>query len=379
MLNPILNYLKSLFASKKGIGSDKTMKGLTKVDGLLQGLINEKRVPGLSITVFKDGKRFFEKGYGYADTGEKRRIVPKTTIFRIASVSKPIAATALAHMVADGIIDLDTSFYKYVPYFPKKKWDFTIRHLASHTAGIRKYKGKEFALNKPFSIKDSITLFKDDALLFEPGTGYEYTSFDWVLIALAMQEASGVPFETYVYDTVLNPLEMNHTFTPEPEEVSNQILESNSSTWVSVSSANKQHLATSYTKIRLGFREAVPVHNFYKLAGGGYLSTTADIAKLGQAYLDGYPLNKKVLSEFLTSCFVNGKPTYYGLGWQVSQDKMGRSYYGHIGSSVGAYSNFFVYPKERMVFSILINCTDSKVQDILDEVVQELLGLQAVH
>ncbi|CAN0601452.1 unnamed protein product, partial [Ectocarpus sp. 12 AP-2014] len=164
MSNPILNYLKNVFANQRIMGADETLKGLAKVDSLLQGLINEKRVPGLSITVLKDGKPLFEKGYGYSNLENKSQIDPSTTIFRIASVSKPIAATALAHMVSEQIIDLDTSFYTYVPYFPKKKWDFTIRQLASHTAGIRKYKGKEFALNKPYSIKESITVFKDDPL-----------------------------------------------------------------------------------------------------------------------------------------------------------------------------------------------------------------------
>ncbi|MFD0799312.1 serine hydrolase domain-containing protein [Maribacter chungangensis] len=378
MANPFLTYLKNIFASQRIIGDDKMLNGLAKVDGLLHGLINEKRVPGLSITVLKDGKRLFEKGYGYADVADKKYICPKETIFRVASVSKPIAATALAHIVADRIMTLDASFYEYVPYFPKKQWDFTIRQLASHTAGIRKYKGKEFALNKPYSIKESIALFKEDPLLFEPGTGYEYTSFDWVLLSLAMQEASGIPFEAYVWNKVLQPLEMKYTFSPDLRNPDENVLEDTTIKKTAIPPELKRNLATCYTKVRLGFREAVPVHNFYKLAGGGYLSTSEDIAKLGQAYLEGYPLDKTLINEFLTSVMIVDRPTYYGLGWQVSQDKMGRAYYGHIGSSVGAYSNFFVYPEEQMVFSILINCTDPNVQDVLDEVVQELLGLHKV-
>lgn len=357
MPNPILNYLKNLFASERIIGDDTSLKGLAKVDALLQGLIDDKRVPGLAITVLNDGKPIFEKGYGYANLEEKIRIDPRTSVLRIASVSKPIAATALAHMVSDKIIDLDASFYTYVPYYPGKKWDFTIRQLAGHTAGIRKYRGKEFALNKPYRIKESIEVFKDGPLLFKPGTSYEYTSYDWVLISLAMQEASGIPFETYVKNKVLKPLGMDLTMTPKD-----------------IANTNTCY----YTKSGLGFRKAIPVSNFYKLAGGGFLSTTQDIAKLGKAYLDGYPLNNTILDEFLTSVIVKDKPTYYGLGWQVSEDKKGRRYYGHIGSSVGAYSNFFVYPEEQMVFAILINCTDPKVQEVLDAVVQELLGINEV-
>lgn len=351
-MNPLTKYLKNLFSKNRIMAGDSHLPGLVKVDAILNALVNEKKVPGLAITILKDGKTLFQKGYGYADLENKTPINPTESLFRIASVSKPIAATALAHMVDDGFIDLDTSFYKYVPYYPKKKWDFTIRQLASHTAGIRGYQGTEYGLNKPYSIKDSIEIFKDDDLLFEPGTDYLYNSYDWVLISLAMQEVSGIPFEEYVKEKVLDPLEMSNTF---PEN-----------------SKHKQ-IASFYSKNRLGFRKAISVNNEYKLAGGGYLSTTENIAKFGQAFSDGIFLNEEILSQFLTSETINGNKTYYGLGWQVSEDKMGRDYYGHVGNGVGGYSNLFVYPKEQMVFTVLINCSNPNVQGELDTVVDTLI------
>ncbi len=354
-MNPITKYLKNLFAKNKIIGDDIQLQGAMEVDAMFSKLVNERKVPGLAISVVKGGKTFFEKGYGYADLENKTPIEPTKTIFRIASVSKPIAATALAHMMNDGLIDLDVSFYKYVPYFPKKKWDFTIRQLASHTAGIRGYQGTEYGLNKPYSIKDSIEIFKDDDLLFEPGTDYLYNSYDWVLISLAIQEVSGIPFEEYVQEKVLNPLGMTNTF-PESQSGSDN-------------SSVVENQTTFYSKNSLGFRTAIPVNNFYKLAGGGYLSTTEDITKFGQAYLDGKVLNKEILTPLLTSETINGNKTYYGLGWQVSEDQKGRKYFGHVGNGVGGYSNFYLYPEQQMVFAILINCTNPNVQKELDEVI----------
>ncbi|NJB70835.1 CubicO group peptidase (beta-lactamase class C family) [Saonia flava] len=352
-MNPIFTYLKNLIVSKKILGEDNHLKELVKADILLKDLVDKDKVPGLAITALRDGKTIFQKGYGYAnmDTGEL--IDPQKSIFRIASVSKPIAATALAKMVEEGIIDLNASLYDYVPYFPKKKYDFTIRQLANHTAGIRGYRGKEYALNEAYSIKDSIDIFKEDDLVFQPGTDYLYNSFDWVLVSLAMQEASGIPFEEYVKEKVLKPMGMTNTFSEIKNEHSN--------------------LTTFYTKTKLGFRESISVNNFYKLAGGGFLSTSEDIAKLGQAYLDKKTGDKAILSHFLTSEKIKGKPTYYGLGWQVSFDKTGRPFYGHVGNGVGGYSNFYIYPEEQMVFSILINCTDPKVQPELDEVISTLI------
>ncbi len=373
-MNPITKYLKNLFAKQRLLGEDPSLSGLAKANTLLAKLISEKRVPGLAITVLQSGKTAFQKGFGHSDLDTKTRIDPKRTVFRIASVSKPIAATALAYMVADGVIDLDTSFYQYVPYYPQKKYDFTIRQLAGHTAGLRGYQGIEYGLNKPYHIKESIVLFKEDPLLFEPGTDYNYNSYDWVLLSLAMQEASGIPFEKYVQEKVLDPLQMRHTFAPLCHtEV--QAPSANTTTQVNtVSDVGEAQIATFYSKNKLGFRKAIPVDNFYKLAGGGYLSTSEDIARFGQAYLNGEVLNESALAPFLTAETVQGKSTYYGLGWQVSEDAKGRKYYGHVGNGVGGYSNFFVYPKEQLVFSILMNCTDPKIQDVLDTVVEVIIS-----
>ena len=73
--------------------------------------------------------------------------------------------------------------------------------------------------------------------------------------------------------------------------------------------------------------------------------------------------------QFLTAQQVDGNSTYYGLGWQVSEDAKGRKFFGHVGNGVGGYANFFVYPKEQLVFSIMINCTDPKIQEELDAII----------
>lgn len=114
------------------------------------------------------------------------------------------------------------------------------------------------------------------------------------------------------------------------------------------------------------FTKAVEVNNTYKLAGGGYLSTCEDVAKLGQSVLERKLLKKETYDQLFTSQIVDGKSTYYGLGFQVSQDNNGRKFVGHVGSSVGAYTNLFIYPEQEKVIAILINCTDPKVQKELD-------------
>ncbi|MGB5318102.1 serine hydrolase domain-containing protein [Eudoraea sp.] len=332
--------------------SKHKFKDFPRADAIFQSLIYEDKVPGLAICVSKYENICFNKGYGLGNIEQRIPIDPTKSIFRIASVSKPIAAMSLAYAVQEGLIDLDASFYDYVPYFPEKKHDFTIKQLAGHTAGIRGYKGKEYALNKPFGIKDSLALFQNDPLLFVPGTSYLYNSYDWVMISLAIQEVTGISFEDFVKQNVLDPLEMKQTF---PEYVD---------------AINKNEV-TFYTKKKSGFTKATPVNNRFKLAGGGYLSTVTDLIKLGQETLNPSLVSKEILNVFVKSQTINKMPTYYGLGWQVSMDKNKRRYFGHQGNGVGGYSNFFVYPDENMVIAVLINCTDPKVQSNLDKAILE--------
>jgi len=359
-LGNLLSYIKCLVSPFPKVKSLDGLHGLERADVLFHNLVAEKKVPGLAVTVIEKGQVLLQKGYGFSDLERRNKVDPKATIFRIASISKCFTGLALGKMIEDGIMDLDESFYTYVSDYPKKKYDFTLRQLASHTAGIRGYRGKEYALNRNFSIKESIEVFKNDPLFFEPGTSYLYNSFDFVLLSLAMQEASGIPFKAYVKKHILMPLELKNTFSPEDMEVS------------SIAAENTTQF---YTKRSLCFKKAVEVNNAYKLAGGGFLSTGEDISKLGEAILEGKLLKKETYSELLTSEKMNGGLTYYGLGFQVSQDAGGRPFVGHVGNSVGAYTNLFVYPDQEKVVSILINCTDPKVQPVLDEAIDSIFDL----
>ena len=334
-------------------------QGFEKVDRVLEKLVRKKKVPGIAITITKNGNTQYSKGYGFANLDEKSPINPAITIFRVGSVSKPIAATGLAKMVAKNQIKLSDSIYKCVSYFPKKDFDFTIKQLGGHLAGIRNYKGNEFMNNKPLTIKEGVALFEKDSLLFQPGKGYSYTSYSWNLLSLAMQEVAQKPFESIVKDEVLTPLGLSSTFPDKQQEMANK--------------------AVFYRKkSRRNFIEATPVHNFFKLAGGGYLSTSEDVAKLGNAYLTDDFLSEQVKEEFITSQKIDDKLTYYGVGWQASYDHKNRPYFGHVGNGLGGYGIFHVYPKENIVVSILMNCSnpnqDKKFHKIIDAIFDELTG-----
>ncbi|WP_370588482.1 serine hydrolase domain-containing protein [Robiginitalea sp. SC105] len=321
---------------------------MAEAAALLQALADGGQVPGLAVRIQYRGTPLLRAAYGYADLENPVPASPGT-LFRIASVSKPITATALARLVEAGKLRLEDPLEDYVPEFPQR--GIHLEQLAAHTAGLRGYRGKEYALNKPFSIAESLEIFRDDPLVFRPGKGFLYNSFDFVLLSLAMERALGIPFHELVRRYVLEPLGMQDTCMELPGQL-------------------RRGQARPYTRGARGFRPSIPVDNRYKLAGGGYLSTVDDICRLGQAYLDRKAVDPVVAREFLTSREISGEPTWYGLGWQVSRDAGGREYYGHVGNAVGGYSNFFVYPERELVVAILINCTDPGLQPMLDTAVE---------
>ena len=312
-------------------------KGIQQAEMVVHYLLQEGYSPSISVCVTKKGFSIWEKGYGYADIENKIPVNTRETLYRIASVSKPLTGVSLTKMQEQGWIDWNCSLYDYVPYFPEKAYDFTIKQLAGHLAGIRAYKGKEVFLNEFMSIRDGIGVFANDPLLFEPGTKYYYNSYDFNLISLAMQEAVKEPFEWYVTQNVLQPIGMFHTF-PDMGGLS-----PNQSIPYAMDKKNR-------------FRKATEVNNFFKLGGGGFLSTAYDVNLLGQAILSGGLLKPAYQEEMLTSQRLNsGQETGYGIGWQSTADWNGRTYYGHIGNGIGGYAWFYVYPKEELVFTFLFN------------------------
>lgn len=352
MSNGFWNTILGFFGVSEATAAGPEHPVAGEADAMLQALVTEGRVPGLAVAAIRDGRPVLVKGYGYACLESNTPVRPEQTVFRVASVSKPITATALARMVAAGQLGLDDPLERYVPEFPHK--GISLRQLAAHTAGLRGYRGKEWALNRPYSIADSLEVFRDDPLLFPPGTSFQYNSFDFILLSLAMERVAGMPFHKLVRKQVTEPFGMVQTTQEVPG-----------------SSVPGQ--AACYTRQRSGFRLAIPVDNRFKLAGGGYLSTVSDLTRLGKAYLEGRVAPEPVLREFLKGYTAGGTPTWYGLGWQVSQDASGRRYFGHIGNGVGGYSNFFIYPESGWLVSILTNCTDPGIQPYLDLVIASLL------
>lgn len=301
------------------------------------------KAPGASITVIRDGVMIWSEGFGFADL-EQRVLATPHTRFRVASVSKSLTSVALGQLVEQGRIDLDAPIQRYVPSFPEKRWPITVRQLAGHLAGIRHYREGEFENAKHYAtVLDGLAIFADDSLLFEPGTRYSYSSYGWNLISAAIENASGEPFLGYMAHHVFGPAGMIATVP----EFADSIISDRAHYYVHASSGASA-------------QNAPYVDNSYKWAGGGFLSTSEDLARFGRVLLTGRLLKPESLRLLWTSQRLkDGDETGYGMGWRTVQDSAGRLRLSHTGGGMGATSHLIIYPDQHLVVALLVNSDET--------------------
>ncbi|PRX57214.1 serine hydrolase domain-containing protein [Flagellimonas meridianipacifica] len=306
---------------------------------LVTDLMKEKSIPGLSITVASKNKILWSEGFGLADL-ENKTPIKLNSKFRIGSISKSLTSIALGKLIEKGKINLSDTVQKLVPYFPKKKYQITIQELASHTSGIRNYnyKNGEYFSNVHYNtIKESIDIFKEDSLLFEPKTKYGYSTYGYVLLSAAIEEVAGQNFLDYMQNNVFEPMGMYSTVP----DLNDKIIDNR----------------VQFYQLRDGtIINASYIDNSNKWAGGGFLSSSLDLAKMSQHLLRKDIINKRTIELLWTPTqLADGERTNYCLGWRRDVTESGNIYIHHGGSSVGGRSFLLIYPKDEIIVSITCN------------------------
>ncbi|KAG7473407.1 hypothetical protein MATL_G00095530 [Megalops atlanticus] len=376
---------------------------------LLQRIKDEVGAPGMVVGVSVDGTTVWCEGLGYADLENRVPCRPET-VMRIASISKPLTAAAVARLWEEGRLDLDAPVQKYVPEFPEKQFEgedvtITPRMILSHLSGIHHYekdakkvkeeKEKAKRLLKPpekeknvseekskneesgnksketktaqkkefdqeeYYLKDSfesviqaLDLFKDDPLIFKPGTTFLYSTHAYTLLSAVVERVVGQRFLDHMMK-MFRELGMLNTV---PDE-NNPII---------------YHRSRFYNFNKKGRIVNCPyVDNSYKWAGGGFLSTVGDLLLFGNAMLYSHQMAHMKDSRGLLPGFLKpetarimwapvdkteaswDKDGQYAMGWLVveKQQKYGmcrnrRHYVSHTGGAVGASSVLLVLPSE---------------------------------
>jgi len=328
-----------------------------EVADLVEAAREEWRAPGMSVAVVVDGRIAWAHGFGLADVENEVEAGPDT-VYRIASISKPLSATAILQLMEKGKLSLDDPVTKHVPSFPDRGLGITLRHLLTHTSGIRHYNAGEMDLKDHFdSVEAALEIFKDDPLLFTPGTKYSYSSYAYNLLAAVVESASGLTFEAYMREKVWTPAGMTATRLEHQGEI--------------VPRRSRQYVLAGG-----GGRVAnAPFADLsVKWAGGGMISTVEDLARFAIAIDEGALLKPETLETmYEPMTLTDGTRTDYGLGWDSQIDEKGRRWIAHGGGATGGSTYILRLPEKRFAVTIAANVQNAGDRRALGMKIAELV------
>jgi CubicO group peptidase (beta-lactamase class C family) len=355
------------------------VKLASEIDSILQGQVDQDKIPGAVVLIKKDGKVIYRHAYGYAQKYDynhnQLRRPDKMTVshlFDIASLTKVVGTTTSIMLLAErGYINIDDPVSKYINAFntPDKR-DITLRHLLTHTAGLYEwYPLYYFASGK----EECFRLIGELPLKYPVGEKRSYSDLGFVLLGEIIEIVSGMPLEQFMKQNIFQPLHMKRT-------TFNPLTSGNFKKIAATSSGNPYEKRMVYDSA-LGYtikgldpagwngwrtyvlRGEVNDGNAWYANGGisgaaGLFSTAGDIQKLVDMLMkSGMVGSKQFLSEKTVSTFLTKDKFSNGLGWMMDP---GNSFmrgapegsFGHTGFTGTSIS---VVPRDNVSIILLIN------------------------
>ncbi len=328
------------------------------VDRVITANIKQNGVPGAVMSIVREGRIIALKGYGFADVANKIVPDPAGTVFRIASVSKPITAVAVMQLVEQGKLDLDKDVNKYLKSFripDTYKEPITLRHILRHTTGFDEtgeYGLATYDLNHQLPLAEMMKIglpFRIRA----PGEVTQYSNYAYSLAGLIVQNVSGMPFEKYVQENIFKPLSMNNTsFLPTPDV--------------------REHMAKSYYT-KNGQLELNSLINIGVRPSGSINSTAEDMAKFMLSQLnaeDGMAILKPETKKLMQSQQFYDYPGFEGYGFGLYQTAGGLEHMGSL-NCFNAY--MLLDPSSNVGIFIAINIGSDSFQFSIAHALKKLV------
>jgi CubicO group peptidase (beta-lactamase class C family) len=310
-----------------------------KVDEFLSQW-DKKDMPGCSVGAVKDGKLFYKRAFGMANLDYD---VPNTTstLFNLASVSKPFTAMSIALLAQQGKLSLDDDIRKYVPEIPKYDDTITIRHLIHHTSGIREYQALVLfgglGTDNAYSDKTILNMLaRQKNISFKPGSKYQYSNSNYHLLGIIVGRVSGKSLRAFAEENIFKPLGMKNTmFSDNRFEV--------------VKNRASGYMVGSDKSIRA--RSSL----FDLVGGGGVLTTVEDLYLWTQNYYEPKIGNKEMIRLLTTPGTLNGggKMDYAFGVWR--QEYKGLPVIEHSGNMSGFRAKIFSFPEQKFTAIALCN------------------------
>jgi CubicO group peptidase (beta-lactamase class C family) len=313
-----------------------------KVDNAIMADLKSHPIPGLALEVIQDGQCVKRAGYGLANLEWQSPVTP-LTVFEIGSVTKQFTAAAIMMLQQDGKLSVDDHISKYLKDTPASWKDITIRHLLTHTSGIKNYTVLDgFEMRRKMTQAQFIEKMGGYALDFQPGEKWSYCNSGFNLLGYIIENVSSETYWQFMRERIFEPLGMTSTTSRDPRTVIRFR-----------ASGYEQDLQGKYINRDYDLTDLV--------SAGAIVSTVDDMAKWN-ASLDSHQLLTAASEqEMWTPLRLNdGKTHEYGFGWFLSPLK-GHQNIGHSGTTSGFSASLQRFPKDGLAVIVLTNSNEDGV------------------
>lgn len=188
------------------------------LDGIVPLQLEQDDIAGATISIVKDGKLLFAKGYGYSDYEKKKPVSAEETLFRPGSVSKLLTWTAVMQLVGQGKLELDRNVNDYLDFKIPDAFGqpITLKNLLAHTPGFEEQVKDLFTVGSESPNLGTYLKTHIPARIYPPGTVPAYSNYGASLAGYIVERVSGRPFNDYVEENIFKPLGMDHSTFRQP-------------------------------------------------------------------------------------------------------------------------------------------------------------------
>ena len=316
------------------------------------------RVPGMSVAIINDQDILWSSAFGMANLEDQVKASP-STLYSICSISKLFTAVAIMKLCDEEKLRLDDRIEDLLPWYNLKQqypdsWPVTIRTLLTHSSGLPResnhpyWTGPDF----PFPEKEEIrSELSQQETLYPSSTWFQYSNLGFTLLGEVVEEVSGLAYEDYIKQHILEPLNLENTRTFLPEELYGN------------------ELAVGYSTIlRDGSREKVNLFQARGIkAAAGFSSSVTDLGKFASWQ---FRLMDTTLTEVLKPSTLNYMQNVHwtdpdwkntwGLGFWVIKGPDGKKWVEHSGGCPGYTTLFSMLPDEKRAYAVFTNAWGTK-------------------
>jgi len=341
---------------------DAVARAVAALDGIAEELMTSSGIPGMAVAVVQGGKTIYARGFGVRDT-RSGAAVDQNTVFQLASLSKPIAATVVARQVGASEISWATPVVAELDWFalsdPAVTDMLTVGDLFAHRSGLPDHAGdllEDLGYDRR-TILERLRLLPLDSFR----TSYAYTNFGVTAAAEAVATAAGASWEDLSAEAIYRPLGMDSTSSRFDDF------------------AGRGNRAVGHVRVDGAFRPADVRDPDPQSPAGGVSSSVVDVARWLAMLLENGDyegsrvVDPEALLPALTPQMVSSPPTepamragFYGYGFNISTSAAGRMQFSHSGAFLlGAATNFVMIPSADVAIVALTNASPSGVPETL--------------